>query len=147
MGHFSSNMDSVQTNKMERFHHYLNDIVDLFLKGWIYIGMVLASLGTQFGYYLIGSKKESFRQIMGRFLMSTCAGCIIVTFCIFRWPPHNDQIPLQAIIVIPVGILMSDKIVKFLTTVGLKQTISIIKGIDYNAIMEIVFGDKKDKKD
>lgn len=144
MGHTRSNMAYLQTNKMERLHHYFYQVIDLLLKGWIYVCMVIVSIGVQLGYYLFSGKKESFMQLIGRFLISACLGAIIVIFCVFRWPPVKDTIPLQAVIIIPIGILMSDKIVKFFATVGLKEFIRILRGIDYNAIVEIVFGEKKE---
>ena len=141
------NVQNIQRPTMHRIYHYLNEVIDLIIKMWIYVVMVGVSIVGQMGFYLVSGKKESIGQRIGRFFMSACVGSIVVIFCFFHWPPVNGNIPLSAIIVIPIGILMSDKIVKFFSTIGLKQLIQILKGIDYNAIMKIVFKDKENKQE
>jgi hypothetical protein len=135
-------MAYTRVRKMSKPIHILTDIIDFILKNIITVSIIGMTIIGRIGYYMMGSKRETGWQLFGRVLVSVAVGTLSSIYFMIKYPAGVDGISLQAALGISLVTLISDKIIKFFVTMNMKDWIAVIKGIDYNGVMKIIFKKK-----
>lgn len=131
---------------MSKYDEILNEVLNLFTRGWVYLVVLFASITVRIGMYLSGDKKLTLLQEIGLFSVALSVGIITTIICIVHYPSPPGTISIQAAFIIPFATLVSDRLVKSIMTLSPKDAADMFANKDFMAILKILFKTKKDKE-